>query len=257
MEGFLSVDALHLYMEERIRHDSSEEDSSPTNRPEAIPDQLSYVFPSLQFSQNGLLEKWLFAAELNVSTLENISIEFEVWRKVGIGMTANTTTITASPVRTGYLNVYEYTVTPPQPVLAGDYAGVRVLLPSLLRPLWVQNSGTLYQRVVKPADGEVTQSFSFSGRAVPLFVAQVKGEYFMFEANICYELLLPPYSTPSASEHCSCVQHKFYYFYNDAQSSTDYNVSHTTNTAHISYYYGTTFYCYRCSTTNSFSDPFQ
>ena len=179
MDGFLRVDALRLYMEEYISYDSSEE---YITTPGAIPDQLSYVFPSLEFSQDGFLEKWLFAAGINnVSTPETISIEFEVWRKVERGMTANTTTITTTPVRSGYLNVYEYTVTLPQPVLAGDYVGVRVQLPSFLRPLWVQDSGTLYQRTVKPADGEVTQSFNFFGHAVPLFAAQVKGKCYWDE----------------------------------------------------------------------------
>ena len=62
MDGFLRVDALHLYMEESIGYDSSDEDITT---PGAIPDQLSYTFPSLAFSQNGLLERWLFAAEIN------------------------------------------------------------------------------------------------------------------------------------------------------------------------------------------------
>ena len=172
MDGFLSVDALRLYMEARISLNSSDEGTTPgTDSATDVPTALSYVFPSLQFSENGLLEKWLFAAELvrmSFSQLEPISIEFQVWRRMEGQVTVINTTHVTSPTRTGYFNVYEYTVDPPLPVQAGDYVGILVQLPSFLRPQWVPQHGVL--EALRPENGT----------ALPLFFAQVQGndDYF-------------------------------------------------------------------------------
>ena len=109
MDGFLSVDALRLYMEARISLNSSDEGTTPgTDSATDVPTALSYVFPSLQFSENGLLEKWLFAAELvcmSLSQLEPISIEFQVWRRMEGQVTVINTTHVTSPTRTGYTSM--------------------------------------------------------------------------------------------------------------------------------------------------------
>jgi hypothetical protein len=78
-EGFLSVEALQLYIE-TTEEEAMDRDTSPAVIPNSAP---SYLFPSLQVVEDGLLEKWLFAADI-VRTLpageEPISIEFQIWR---------------------------------------------------------------------------------------------------------------------------------------------------------------------------------
>ena len=141
------------------------------------------MFSSLQFSENGLLEKWLFAAGLTYISLtipQSIPIEFQVWRNLSDGVTVTTTTITTAPVRSGYLNVYEYTINPPLPVLAGDYVGVMVELPSYLRPQWVPQTGLVYYEVSRPVSGEGTADFTNVGTALPLIAAQVRGKYYVY-----------------------------------------------------------------------------
>ena len=147
------------------------------------------MFPSLQFSENGLLEKWLFAAGLAYISLtipQSIPIEFQLWRNVSDGVTVTTTAITTAPVRSGYPNVYEYTVDPPLPVLAGDYIGVMIELPSYLRPQWVPQTGLVYYEASIPVSGEGMADFNNPGSALPLIAAQVRGKcvYLLLQSTI-------------------------------------------------------------------------
>ena len=174
-EGALSVDALKLYVEASTSISNEEIVPEVADIP---PTPLFYVFPSLQFSKGGLLEKWVFGADLVSSSLQPqpISIDFQVWRNADDRVVVYSTNITSPPTRSGHLNVYEYTVNPPQPVLAGDYVGIMVDLPSYLRPQWVPGIGTQYFEVLRSASGEVSVSFNDSGIATPLFAAQVRGK---------------------------------------------------------------------------------
>ena len=174
-EGFLSVEALQLYIE-TTEEEAMDRDTSPAVIPNSA---LSYVFPSLQVVEDGLLEKWLFAADI-IRTLpageEPISIEFQIWRSVEGRASLNHTSSITRIARTGYPNVYEHAVDPPQPVLSGDFVGVKVRLPLSLRPLWESGNGTAYYSI-PDTEGEIKSS-NFAGFAVPLFAAQIKGKYY-------------------------------------------------------------------------------
>ena len=186
-EGFLDIEALQLYMEVIAEDEEDEDDEEDdeamdddrVSETDVIPQSnLSYVFPSLQVVEDGVLEKWLFAADIRRTLLagqEPVSIQFQVWRNVEGRATLHLTTNVTSLIRTGYPNVYEYTVDPPQPVLTGDFVGVKVQLPSSLRPLWQPGNGTVYHLM---ADNEEELNASnFGGFATPLFAAQVRGNY--------------------------------------------------------------------------------
>ena len=207
LDGFLNVETLQQYMELWSSYDYNYEDDDEDATPQDddyydddtpqynvtmdIPpsNQLSYVFPYLQFTENGLLEKWLFAAKLVPPLSNPISIEFQVWRGEDTRHVSITTTNVTSPARTGYINVYEHTVHPPLPVESGDYIGVAVQSPSLLRPQWVQGSGELYQRIPRGTQGAV---FTFFDRAIPLFAAQIRGNLVTNFQPSCFTLLFFP-----------------------------------------------------------------
>ena len=164
-----------------------------------IPANLSHVFPSLSVVENGLLEKWVFAADIIPTLLTaQVSIEFQIWRGVGDQAALHSTSVVSAPVRSGYPNVYEHTVDPPQPVLAGDYVGIRVQLGSQLQPLWQPGSGPLYLLFNNEGEGNGT------GQATPLFAAQIRGtltSIFIFNIYHCYILSLFSNRSDADSTH--------------------------------------------------------
>ena len=176
-EGFLDIEALQLYME-AIAKDKDEENDDAINNDrvletDVVPQSnLSYVFPSLQVVEDGVLEKWLFAADIRRTLLagqEPVSIQFQVWRNVEGRATLHLTSNVTSLIRSGYLNVYEYSVDPPQPVLTGDFVGVKVQLPSSLRLLWHPGNGTAY--LMSDIEEEMSE---ITGFTTPLFAAQMR-----------------------------------------------------------------------------------
>ena len=175
IEGFLNAEALQLYVE------TIDEDSDATEHntaPDVIPNNtLSYVFPSLQVVEDGLLEKWIFAADI-MRTLpagqEPLSIDFQIWRGINGTASLEHTSSVTDTIRSGYPNVYEYTVDPPRPVLTGDFIGIKVQLPSSLRPLWRPGNGTGYY-LMSGTEGAIN-SLNFAGFSHPLFAAQIKGK---------------------------------------------------------------------------------
>ena len=136
-------------------------------------DGLSYIFPSLQFTTSGLVEKWVFAA---TRSIDSPSIEFQIWRKTAKQTRVYSTTVRRAPARTGYANLYEFPLDPPQLVQAGDFIGVSVSGLQDLRPQWIPGTGPEYQRVLKPVDGlEVLSNIATLGNVIPLFAAQLQG----------------------------------------------------------------------------------
>ena len=174
-EGFLDIEALQLYME-AITHDKGHDamDDDRVSETDVVPQSnLSYVFPSLQVVEDGVLEKWLFAADITRTMSagqEPVSIQFQVWRNVEGRATLHLTSNVTSLIRSGYPNVYEYSMDPPQPVLAGDFVGVKVQLPSSLRPLWKAGNGTAYY-LMSDIEEEMNETTGF---ATPLFAAQMR-----------------------------------------------------------------------------------
>ena len=140
-------------------------------------DGLSYIFPSLQFTTSGLVEKWVFAA---TRSIDSPSIEFQIWRRTAEQTRVYSTTVRRAPAQTGYANLYEFPLGPPQLVQAGDFIGVSVSGLQDLRPQWIQGTGPEYQRVLKPVDGlEVLSNIATHsetlGNVIPLFAAQLQG----------------------------------------------------------------------------------
>ena len=80
------------------------------------------VIPDINFTTSGAVMRLTFAAQYRASATQYP--ELQVWRNmtgtfVKVGNTSNT-----EPIQTAYLNVYEYVLDPPLPVLAGDVLGI-------------------------------------------------------------------------------------------------------------------------------------
>ena len=80
------------------------------------------IIPDINFTTSGSVVRLTFAAQYRESATQYP--ELQVWRNmtgtfVKVGNTSN-----MEPVQTAYLNVYEYVLDPPLPVLAGDVLGI-------------------------------------------------------------------------------------------------------------------------------------
>ena len=80
------------------------------------------IIPDINFTMSGSVVRFTFAAQYRESA--TLYPELQVWRNmsgtfVKVGHTSNT-----EPVQTAYLNVYEYVLDAPLPVLAGDVLGI-------------------------------------------------------------------------------------------------------------------------------------
>ena len=80
------------------------------------------IIPDINFTTSGSVVRLTFAAQYRESATQYP--ELQVWQNmsgtfVKVGNTAN-----MEPVQTAYLNVYEYVLDPPLPVLAGDVLGI-------------------------------------------------------------------------------------------------------------------------------------
>ena len=167
--NFLSVEGLQEFLERESKDRNEDTAFVPV-------DGLSYIFPSLQFTATGYVEKWVFAATALVGTP---SISFQIWRMVsGKTMLLHNITLNNDPSRSGLANVYELSVVPPQPVEPGDFIGIQVSFLSVgLKPQWIPGTGSQYQRVLQGLSGLVT-----IGRALPLFAAllHIQGNSILF-----------------------------------------------------------------------------
>ena len=104
-----------------------------------------YLFPDLQFTTDGLLEKWIFVSG-NDSPIRPHLPHFRVWRRVedqGYVEVNGTHTLGLTPVKTQYLNVYEYILDSPAQVLDGDFIGFEQMNYNSTRflPLLISNTG--------------------------------------------------------------------------------------------------------------------
>ena len=80
------------------------------------------IIPDINFTMSGSVTRLTFAAQYRASATQYP--ELQVWRNmtgtfVKVGNTSN-----MEPIQTAYLNVYEYVLNPPLPVLAGDVLGI-------------------------------------------------------------------------------------------------------------------------------------
>ena len=115
MHGFLSIGALRA--KGKIRA------GSPAGVVER--DGQQRIFPSINFSCNGMLKKWMFAAEEKpVGVRRNANSHFQIWRKSSTANYNRVGSSTLQPQRTSDLNVYEYLPNTPLNFQVGDILGV-------------------------------------------------------------------------------------------------------------------------------------
>ena len=191
--GFFSLRALQLYL--NASSSSHQETVSAIPRPPMDQSNSAFVFPSLSFTQNGMLEKWVFAATrtFTLTGLQRSYPEFQVWRGRGENRTmVSRHIITNALSRTGYLNIYEYTLNSPQPVQAGDYIGI--FMPTeatdlvTVRPQWIEGRGLQYDKLVEsPITGQLSYNSSDQpmGQAIPLFAAILQGKQIVVLRLFC------------------------------------------------------------------------
>ena len=139
-----------------------------------------FVFPDLKFTVDGLLEKWIFVSR-DVSPIKPYLPHFRVWRRAenqGYVAVSGTHTMGLTPVKTQYLNVYEYTLDPPAQVLEGDFIAFEQLDSRLTKflPLLVNNTGYDLKFVSHSMDDDRILGTEPFGQYNPLFGVQMLGE---------------------------------------------------------------------------------
>ena len=143
-----------------------------------IPRALTLVAPDLTFTTDGLLQKWMFVSE-DDSSIRNGYPHFQVWRRTEQGFTAvgGTATHSSTPVRSGELNVYEYTLDPPAQVQSGDF--VSWVHPSTTKrwlPLVVNNTGYEIHLVTSKSIDIIFETELLEYHSNPLIGVQMLGK---------------------------------------------------------------------------------
>ena len=88
--------------------------------------EQQHIIPSMYFTTDGLLHALLFAASI-VDLSDSDYPELQIWRRMDETDTYNrvySTSSTAVPALTRYLNVYQYIVDPPFSIQSGDVLGI-------------------------------------------------------------------------------------------------------------------------------------
>ena len=139
-----------------------------------------YVVPELKFTTSGLLKKW-FVAERG-SFLKSQYPHFQVWRTTDLGFTPVSGTATLSsptPSQSGHLNVYEYVVDPPAPVMPGDFIGWDQpdMASARLLPYLLNNTGYQTHLVTQILSDNVIEGTTILDyRSIPLISVELLGE---------------------------------------------------------------------------------
>lgn len=144
-----------------------------------IPTTLTtLVAPDLTFTTDGRLQKWMFVSEDDSSIWTGYP-HFQVWRRTEQGFTAvnGTSTSSYSPVRSGELNVYEYTLDPPAQVQSGDFVGwEHPTTRARWLPLVVSNTGYEIHEVTSKANDIIFGTNVLNYRSNPLIGVEMLGE---------------------------------------------------------------------------------
>ena len=80
------------------------------------------IIPDISFTMSGSVVRLTFAAQYRESATQYP--ELQIWRNMSGAFVKVGNTSNMEPVQTAYLNVYEYVLDPPLPVLAGDVLGI-------------------------------------------------------------------------------------------------------------------------------------
>ena len=140
------------------------------------------VIPGLRITESGQLTSWTFAASgIGISSGRTQYPELRLLRRgpaVDGYITVHKTNSTVEPVRTGFLNVYEYVEDPPLRVEAGDMFGFyqppeaeSQLSLAVIAGAGPPNEITITTRSVKRETGSLEQ-----GNDLPLVFIVINGE---------------------------------------------------------------------------------
>ena len=86
--------------------------------------QQQRIIPQLNFTCNGSLTKWIFAASWNGGTGHDLYPDLQIWRPNGSGTYMKVQTSTVSITAQNTTNRYEYILNPPLEFCAGDIVGI-------------------------------------------------------------------------------------------------------------------------------------
>ena len=142
---------------------------------------FTLVAPDLTFTTDGMLQKWMFVSEDNPSIWIGYP-HFQVWRRTEQGFIAvnGTSTHSYTPVRSGELNVYEYTLDPPAQIQSGDFVSWEH--PSSRNswarwlPLVVNNTGYKMHLVTSKSNDFIFETELLEYQSNPLIGVQMLGK---------------------------------------------------------------------------------
>ena len=134
-----------------------------------------HIYPSINFTVNGFLIKWLFAArDLGLTQQRTNYPELHILRKQADRNLYSTIHRTEmEPTQTGYLNVYEYVPDGPLPIKAGDVLSVlqHNQSSSRLAMSFISGAGPSDTITIPLRQGR--QARSTEGCDLPLVVAEI------------------------------------------------------------------------------------
>ena len=145
--------------------------------------QQQRIMPQLNFTCNGSLTKWIFAASWNGVSEHDLYPDLQIWRPNGSGTYMKVQTSTVNITAQNTTNRYEYILNPPLEFRAGDIVGI--FQPSQARSrLYMQYyQGNMFSLVMSYYLQTTTsqfQNFSTSGQGVtsqnvlPLITVEVE-----------------------------------------------------------------------------------
>ena len=155
--------------------------------------QQQYIFPSMEFTQNGVITKWIFAAQLQQQNEEEAEEEQVLWPQLQIWREMRSDDSAAEYMKIdfsilqspqpllGYFNVYVFTPERPLEFQAGDVLGA--FQPSAdrtrmaLLSITGDESNEALARMTEPSPNSINGSLNL--QILPLVTAEVrvKGTY--------------------------------------------------------------------------------
>ena len=124
--------------------------------------QQQRIIPQLNFTCNGSLTKWIFAASWNGGTGHDSYPDLQIWRPNGTGTYMKVQNSTVNITARNLTNRYEYILNPPLEFHAGDIVGI--FQPSQARSrLYMQYyQGSLYSQLISYYYQTISQFQNFS-----------------------------------------------------------------------------------------------
>ena len=109
--------------------------------------QQQRIIPQLNFTCNGSITKWIFAASWNGGTNRDLYPELQIWRPIGSGSYMKIQSSTVNSAR-DFTNRYEYIPNPPLDFQVGDIVGIYQPLQSRSRLYLQYYQGNVYSQLI-------------------------------------------------------------------------------------------------------------